>query len=440
MNGLRYIIRYMIVIICLCLSCNNKEYDKDEPHLPEDSTSEVVKVVSQSIKQDSVLRADSTSCLELTYSDEISVAKPELITINGRVIASVEAKGKVLTLPLTLEAATDYIVQITQEALVSKDKVKVKAFSLNFKTRATVDIAKVNTSLCNKYADETAKSLYKTFISVYGKQTFSGVWELFGRNDFVEQLFAFAGNYPAMISCDFSAIHTSDYSDIDFLKSYCRLGGIVSFGWQWLTPSQENYSPENYSADSDFSIKRAVNNTTWESLFVESDIDRVASCLQLFQQNGIPVVFSPMIAAQRHWWGQAEPPYFRELWKLLYDRLVVKHRLNNLIWVWTTDTQNMTEEQIISWYPGDEYVDIVAIAPNENVSRSLIDTFLLLNDTFEGKKMLAVAECVAIPNLDESYANGDTWLYFTAPSNFKVNTPDYWLSLMSLPEIIKICL
>lgn len=444
MRGLLYRWGILVFIACLCFTCKSGDDGRDEPRLPEDdpteipggTASEVVKVVYQSIKQDSVVRAENTSSLVLTYSADISIDKPELITVNGRVIVSAVAHGKTLTLPLSLEPATDYLVQIKQDALVAVGNATVKAFSLNFSTRATVNLGNVNTSLCNEKADEVAKDLYKKFLSVYGKQTFSGVWEQFGSNDFVEQIFTIAQRFPAIVCCDFSAIHTSDYSDIDLLKSHYLSGGIVAFGWQWLTPAQENDLPVTYSADSGFCIKRALNYTTWEARFVESDIDRVAACLKQFRESGIPVVFSPMIAAQRHWWGQHEAVYFRELWKLLYDRLVVKHELNNLIWVWTTDTDNMTEEQILEWYPGDEYVDIVTIAPAGEDTRSLIDTFLLLNGAFEGTKMLAVADCVAVPNPEECYANGDTWLYFIAPSHFSVNTPAYWNTLLNHPSIL----
>lgn len=442
MKRLLYQCGIIILFTCLFMTCKSGKDMRDEPRLPQDEPTEipggsvVVNVVSQSIKQDSVVQAENTSSLVLTYSADILINKPELITINGRVIVSAMAQGKTLTLPLSLEAATDYFVQIKQEAIVSGNKAVVKAFTLNFKTRATANIDKVNTSLCNEKADETAKNLYKTFLSVYGKQTFSGVWEQFGRNEFAKQIFTISQRYPAIVCYDFSDIRTSDYPDTGLLKSHYLSGGIVAFGWQWLTPSQENDLLETYSTDSDFSIKNAVNNTTWESRFVESDIDRAATYLQQFQQSEIPIVFSPMIAAQRHWWGQAEAPYFRELWKLLYDRLVVKHGLNNLIWVWTTDIDNITTEQILEWYPGDEYVDIVAIAPKENKPCSLIDTFLLLNEAFEGNKMLAIADCVAIPAPDECYANGDTWLYFIAPAHFTINTPTYWSNLLNHPFIL----
>ncbi len=39
------------------------------------------------------------------------------------------------------------------------------------------------------------------------------------------------------------------------------------------------------------------------------------------------------------------------LWRTMYDRLVNYHEIHNLIWVWNG--------QAASWYPGDEYVDMI---------------------------------------------------------------------------------
>lgn len=431
--------------MCLCWACKEApDLGNDNPRLPEDTPTEipgnanekVIKVVSQSIAQDSVVRAENTSSLVITYSAEISINKPEYITINDRVIVSAMAQGNTLILPLSLEAVTDYVVIVREEALTAGANTKVKSFTLNFSTRATVNLKGVKKTLCNVNPATEAVNLYNEMLSTYGKQTLSGIRENISSNTAINQIFTFTSSYPAIACYDFSDIHVADYSNVENLVSHYESGGIISFGWGWLTPSQENDTPETYSVDSEFSIRKALIMTNWEYRWIESDIERIASCLRLLQERGVPVVFSPMVVAQNHWWGRDGAGYFKELWKLLYDRLVVAHKLNNLIWVWTTEVENMTEEQIMEWYPGDEYVDIVAIAPKVNESRSLIDDFLLLNEAFNGKNMLAIADCVAIPNPDKCYAEGDTWLYFIAPSHFSVNTPTYWNTLMSHPSIL----
>lgn len=43
---------------------------------------------------------------------------------------------------------------------------------------------------------------------------------------------------------------------------------------------------------------------------------------------------------------------YKRLWKLVYETFKQKG-LNNLIWVWTSETNDR------DWYPGDAYVDII---------------------------------------------------------------------------------
>jgi mannan endo-1,4-beta-mannosidase len=74
----------------------------------------------------------------------------------------------------------------------------------------------------------------------------------------------------------------------------------------------------------------------------------------------------------------------------MYDRLAIKHQLNNIIWVWSTESTNLTKDELKKWYPGDEYVDIIGTNSYADNTNSQIDRFLLLNETFEGRKMIAI--------------------------------------------------
>ena len=94
----------------------------------------------------------------------------------------------------------------------------------------------------------------------------------------------------------------------------------------------------------------------------------------------------------------------------MFDRLVNHHQLNNLIWVWTSDSAGSA----IDWYPGDEYVDIIGmdIYPGENQHGSQYVAFDKVKDTFAGKKILTLSECGSIPNIDAMFEYGDTWSWF----------------------------
>jgi len=94
----------------------------------------------------------------------------------------------------------------------------------------------------------------------------------------------------------------------------------------------------------------------------------------------------------------------------MYDRMVNVHGLNNLIWVWTTDVSS----EALSWYPGDNYVDIVGmdIYPGDNQHGSQYFSFNKVKDLFGGKKLITLSECGSAPDPALMKENGDMWSWF----------------------------
>ena len=53
------------------------------------------------------------------------------------------------------------------------------------------------------------------------------------------------------------------------------------------------------------------------------------------------------------WWGSKGAEVCIKLYRLMYDRYVNYHKLNNLIWVWNSPKKE--------WNPGDDVVDIYSV-------------------------------------------------------------------------------
>src|SRR5665811_85338 len=117
-----------------------------------------------------------------------------------------------------------------------------------------------------------------------------------------------------------------------------------------------------------------------------------------------------MCIRDRFWWGAKGAEPAKMLWKIMFERLVNFHGLNNLIWVWTTDTGN----ENMDWYPGDDYVDIlgVDIYTEQNDFSSQILTFEKIKDDFEGRKIVTLSECGIIPDPDNLINDEAYWSYF----------------------------
>lgn len=435
----------LMVLACLLVACGgDDEPNREEPRLPDTSgstQSSVVKVSSQSIASNAVVNADSTRNLKLVYTALISMKDSNLITLNNRIVSGVTVQDSVLSISLSLEAGQTYTLVVPGEALSAVNSETVSRFTLAFSTRATVNINSVDKSLCNKNACEDTKGIYDYLLSVYGKQTISGISEpVINTSAFCDLVYSVTQKYPAIISYNLKDIHTVNYSNQEKITEHHNNNGLLSLCWDWQVPTKENDDVANYTsvANQGFDIKQALIKGTWQYEFVENDIAIVAGHLQRLHEDGITVLFNPLSAAQNNWWGEADAPYFRELWKLLYDRLTVKYGLNNLIWVWTTETEDLTEELLHEWYPGDDFVDIIGSNIYAPDTGSQIDTFLHLNKTFGGKKMLALTECGNIPDFGKCFIAGDTWLYFSVmysadkdgkislDGSYNCNTSSHW--------------
>ncbi len=452
----------LLLLLCLMLcSCGGDNHDnekEEEPKVPEIPASVLAKVIAHSIEQNATIDANSTTQLTLVYSESVVINNKYSILLNDRAITNFSINDSIVSIPLSLEPATAYSLSVKSDAFVTTKGNNVAPFLLQFNTIAVVNIGNVKTTLCNNNATTEAKNLYSRLLSQYGEKTMAGIITHNGiNNDFANLIHSTTAHYPAIISYDFKDIHKIDYDNISTIQEFHDVGGTVSFGWCWQVPASENDTPNSYTHNENcgFDISQCLIDGTWQYKFIDNDIETIAKVLGQLQDAGIAVLFNPMREAQHHWWSSKGAPYFRELWKMLYDRLVFRHQLNNLIWVWTTspfdnEGNAYTTQQILEWYPGDDFVDIIGIDIYSDDTSSQSSSFLTINQTFEGKKMLALTECGNIPNPDDCYRHGDTWLFFSAMNSFNAdgklsldniyhcNTPTYWKHIMNNDKIITI--
>ena len=96
-------------------------------------------------------------------------------------------------------------------------------------------------------------------------------------------------------------------------------------------------------------------------------MEDLAEQLQKLQDQNVPIILRPLHEAQGNegnygdgtswfWWGDRGAEVYKKLWKLLYTTLTEKYELHNIIWEFNSYDYGNSQ----TWYPGDEYVDIVA--------------------------------------------------------------------------------
>jgi mannan endo-1,4-beta-mannosidase len=260
------------------------------------------------------------------------------------------------------------------------------------------------------------------------------------------------GKEPALVGLDF--MHSNrgynwydELGPVNDAQTWYNKNGIPALAWHWRDPSRQTEA--FYTAETSFDVSKITDENSAEYHAMISDIDYIAGLLKRLSDEGIPVLWRPLHEASGgwFWWGAKGPEACKRLWQILFNRLVNHHQINNLIWVWTTDTR----EDNMDWYPGDEYVDIlgVDIYTEQGDFGSQYLTFDKIKADFEGKKIITLSECGIMPDPDKLTGDEAGWSWFMSwygnfvrdgnynPLNHwqKVLDHDYVITLDEMPNL-----
>lgn len=265
--------------------------------------------------------------------------------------------------------------------------------------------------LCNSQANAAAQKVYSILCQLYGSRIISGtVANVDWNTREAENVKSWTGKYPALNAFDFINFHSSkdvnakgwlDYADISPVKRWWDAGGLVSCMWHWqvLANNGTDYtcSPGNGDKETSIDLNDIDNpsSSTYKQLI--KDMDQIAGYLGKLQAAGIPVIWRPLHEAAGNtyefdggkawfWWGAQGAEPFKKLWRLMYDRFTRVHHLNNLIWVWTSQTADE------SWYPGDDVVDIIGRDRYGLLQYPAMKDFKNLTSAYP-HKLITLAEC-----------------------------------------------
>ncbi len=354
------------------------------------------------------------------------------------------------------------------------------------------DYSKATSTLTDSNATSETKALMKYLKSVYGNHILSGQQEIYGggmngdgnmEKEF-DWLLENTGKLPAIRGFDMMNYNPlygwEDGTTERLIDWVTKKGGIATVCWHINVPIDfKNYTLgdevdwkdctyKNYqSSNGTFDTSKAVVEGTKEYEYFMAAVDNLAEQLLLCQEAGVPIIFRPLHEAQGNegnygdgtawfWWGDRGAEVYKELWKLLYTTLTEKYELHNLIWEF--NSYNYANSP--TWYPGDDYVDIVAydkynvennrddgLSSGPNVS-AISRIFNYLYNLVDGGKMLAISECDTVPTVENMTVEDAGWLYFCPwygdylmseryqdPETLsEIYNSDYCITLDELPE------
>ncbi|MCL2688533.1 MAG: T9SS type A sorting domain-containing protein [Chitinispirillia bacterium] len=340
----------------------------------------------------------------------------------------------------------------------------------------------LKTTLVNPNATVPAQKMFQFLREQFGKRIISGIMTDYGlgTSSTIETTPVMAhvknasGKFPAHVGFDF--FHGTgqtwargnwfdQYNDATIrmaIELYER-GGFPTFCWHWKDPMHQGQGTGSaldqlfyvrstgYPNGTLFDLRTAFTNSTYDHWNTSGevyralirDIDMVSDYLKQLQDAGVPILWRPLheAAGGWFWWGRdrvAKP--CAQLWRLMYDRMVNHHGLNNLIWIWTTE-QSGPDKNDGGWYPGDSYVDIIGVdiyVARNNYS-ALSSRFEAIKNMFGTDKIIALSENGSIPHPDSLIATGAAWSWWkTWNGEFMTqhNTTAHWNTVMNHPYVI----
>jgi mannan endo-1,4-beta-mannosidase len=296
-------------------------------------------------------------------------------------------------------------------------------------------------------------------------QDISGRYTLTGQHNFPntksrnsEFAAKYIGKAPAIFASDWGFAQAGDTDsylarpDIvqEAIRQYQR-GSLVEMCWHAVPPTADEPVTFRPLPGADPHKLASVQGRLTDEQFKEvltpgtalyqhwcAQVDAIAVFLRQLQDARVPVLWRPYheMNGDWFWWGgRPGPDGTVALYRQLFDRLVNHHHLTNLIWVWSMDRLQHPGMEHEKYFPGINYVDVLALDVYQNdFAQSYYDSLVVLS---QGKP-LALSE-VGSPPPPEILQQQPRWVYYGTWTGMVRNTSrkDY-AALMHDPRILSL--
>ncbi|MDD6211393.1 MAG: glycosyl hydrolase [Bacteroidales bacterium] len=294
---------------------------------------------------------------------------------------------------------------------------------------------KVSAKPANPKATPEAVKLLTFLHDIKGNHTVAGQHNYpYELSRCTDSTFHYTSKTPLLWGSDFTWMGTNAKRDSmveEAIKRY-NDGYIVTLMWHANPPLKERSDSKKFHAWYKMPEEEWLEILTPGSEMNQiwlNDVDAVAIQLKKLQAANIPVLFRPYheMNGAWFWWGNRRGENgFTKLWKMIYDRMVNYHGLNNILWVWNAnaprDWENDEAYDYELFYPGDDYVDVLAADVYKNdYKQSHHDQLAALGKN----KIIALGEVGEAPT-PEILRQQPEWVWFMvwAHFNWLANSPE----------------
>ncbi|WP_163713231.1 glycosyl hydrolase [Mangrovibacterium lignilyticum] len=389
------------------------------------SEEEVVKeppVFKSSVPANNDENVSPSTQIEVTFSEVVYLVENHGITVNGNAVDVEEAYTKIRIIAAMVKGET-YVVNIPKGSLINMDGVLLaESVQFSFTTEASIPV-NLNQTLVTANPSPEAVNVFQFLLENYGSKAVSAAMANVSWNvNEAEWVYQHTGKYPAMATFDYVHLQSSpanwiDYSNTAVVEDWWNENGLVAAGWHWNVPVSEGSETFSfYTENNSFSAANAVVAGRWEKDVIDADLEKMAGYLKLLQAKNIPVIWRPLHEAAGNiyeynggtawfWWGADGADAYKALWVYMFDYFEAQG-LNNLIWVWTTQTKDN------AFYPGDAYVDIVGRdIYNQPDAAAIAAAYTGIQETYN-TKMVTLSECGSVATISSQWSAGAKWSYF----------------------------
>ncbi len=162
----------------------------------------------------------------------------------------------------------------------------------------------------------------------------------------------------------------------DWSRSICQLvefaaqGGIITTMHHWLSPVDPSKGFRGHLGNNDAWLEVLTKGSETNKKWVE-ELDRGGEFMKALWKNGVTVMWRPLHEANGNWFwfcqGQGEEygnitmENMVKMWKYVHDYYTKAWGLDQLVWSYGPNVSNAlgAVTSVASYYPGDEYVDVV---------------------------------------------------------------------------------
>lgn len=299
----------------------------------------------------------------------------------------------------------------------------------------------------NPNASPEAKKLLSYLYEINGQHILSGQHSYNERpTQFYEKAHEITGKYPVVWGTDFIWNGDKDPGEriVEEAIKMHKNGNIITLMWHAGPPTDNPPFPWKES------IQGELTDQEWKDMLTpgtalhtrwQEQADAVAGHLKKLRDAGVPVLWRPYheMNGVWFWWGDKKgEDGFKKLWKMMYDRYVNHHQLNNLIWVWNANApRDIPKDQAYAYkefYPGPEYVDVLAtdVYHFDYEQKDYNELLELANG-----KIIALGEVGQLPKPEILEAQ-PKWAWFMVWSNWleTANTPERVKEVYAMPETL----